>query len=132
MLDTTPSPETETLTWQTALAVGDVVSYRFPVAEDDGTAKPKVRPCLVLDLVTAAGASYARLAYGTTSPTTANYRSVIPVRSPKALRSAGLHRPTGSRGPAASSFRSTRKALFPAVRPERRCLDGSTARPSSG
>ncbi len=94
MLDTTPSPETETLTWQTALAVGDVVSYRFPVAEEDGTAKPKVRRCLVLDLVTVAGASYALLAYGTTSSTTANYGYEISVRSPKALRPAGLHRPT--------------------------------------
>ncbi|WP_082739157.1 hypothetical protein [Aliiruegeria sabulilitoris] len=94
MLDTTASPETGTLNWQELLAVGDVVSYRFPVSEEDGTATPKVRPCLVLDVETIAGTTYALLAYGTTSPTRANAGYEIRVRAPKALRPAGLHRPT--------------------------------------
>ncbi len=94
MLDNTPSPETGTVKWQEGLNVGDVVAFRFPVSEEDGTATPKVRPCLVLDIETIAGLNFALLAYGTTSATSANCGYEIPIRASKALCSAGLHRPT--------------------------------------
>ncbi len=94
MLETTLAHDTETPNWQEALGIGDVVSYRFPVAEEDGTATPKIRPCLVLDLVSVAGSSFAQLAYGTTSSTTANCGYEIPVQSQKALKTAGLHQRT--------------------------------------
>ena len=59
--------------WRSTLAAGDIVAFRFPVSEDDTEAKPKVRPCLVLEIETVCGKRYALLAYGTTSNTAANH-----------------------------------------------------------
>tara|TARA_R110002124_G_scaffold42292_7_gene130338 strand:- start:454 stop:1014 length:561 start_codon:yes stop_codon:yes gene_type:complete len=80
--------------WKATLTAGDIVAYRFPVAEEDGTAAPKMRPCLVLDIETIGGALYALLAYGTSAVTAANKGYEVRVRSGNAVRAAGLHRPT--------------------------------------
>ncbi|PTR11633.1 hypothetical protein [Cereibacter azotoformans] len=48
--DAAPAPD-----WRQALAVGDVVAFRFPVADVEG-GLPKTRPCLVLEVDTVFGA----------------------------------------------------------------------------
>lgn len=94
MLDTTTALlPTMTPAWRDHVAVGDIVSYRFPCATDQDTT-PKTRPCLVLDVETINGQRYALLAYGTTATTGANRGYEIRVRSADALASAGLHKPT--------------------------------------
>jgi hypothetical protein len=80
--------------WHERLSVGDIVSYRFPVADDVGTAQPKARPCLVIDLETLVGTQYAVLAYGTTVTAGPNRGYEVSVRKPHAFLDAGLHKPT--------------------------------------
>jgi hypothetical protein len=80
--------------WQANLNVGDIVSYRFPVAEEPGAASPKARPCLVIDVETLAGVRYAVLAYGTTATAGPNRGYEINVRAAEAFAAAGLHKPT--------------------------------------
>lgn len=93
MLDTTTAPlPMMTPDWRDHIAVGDVVSLRFPCATDDTT--PKARPCLVLDIETINGQRYALVAYGTTATTGANRGYEIRVSFTEALASAGLHKPT--------------------------------------
>lgn len=101
MLDDTTTPAilaaiTQQGNWKAMLAVGDIVSYRFPVADADegGTSEPKARPCLVLDIETIGGATYALLAYGTSSRTNANRGYEIRVLAPAVFRPAGLDKPT--------------------------------------
>lgn len=94
MLDTTPAPlPVMTPDWRDCIAVGDVVSFRFPCATDNDT-MPKARPCLVLDIETINGQRYALLAYGTTATGGANRGYEIRVSFTEALASAGLHKPT--------------------------------------
>lgn len=70
------------------------MSYRFPVSEEDGTAAPKIRRCLVLDIEIIGGERYALLAFGISAKSGANHGYEIRVRSAKAVRAAGLHRST--------------------------------------
>lgn len=94
MLDTQViHPATRPEAWQDRLSHGDVVAFRFPVADEDG-APPKSRPCLVLDVVTIAGTTLVTLAYGTTAQSDANRGCEIHVTRPEAMRAAGVHRPT--------------------------------------
>lgn len=93
MLDTTTAPlPAMTPDWRDCIAVGDVVSFRFPCATDDTT--PKARPCLVLDIEAINGQRYALLAYGTTATGGANRGYEIRVSFAEALASAGLHKST--------------------------------------
>jgi len=94
MLDTTALSTTDTATWQETLAVGDVVSFRFPIAEDGANIAPKARPCLVLDIAEIGGVRYATLAYGTTSKRRANTGYEVRLGKPSEYRAAGLHEPT--------------------------------------
>ena len=81
--------------WQAALRPGDVVSFRFPLAEADAGARtPKARPCLVLELRELGGRPFALLAYGTSSRSGANTGYEIPLLGRAAYEAAGLHEPT--------------------------------------
>ena len=94
MLDTQViHPAARSEVWQDRLSHGDVVLFRFPVADGDGE-PPKPRPCLILDLVTIAGTTLVTLAYGTTAHTNANRGYEIHVTRAEAMRAAGVHRPT--------------------------------------
>ncbi|MCA0273078.1 MAG: hypothetical protein LCH69_13595 [Proteobacteria bacterium] len=98
MFDTQPDdhiakPAPATAGWQSRLTHGDVVMFRYPVADGDGET-PKPRPCLILDVVTIAGSTLVTLAYGTTACSSANRGYEIHVTRAEAMRAAGLHRPT--------------------------------------
>jgi hypothetical protein len=57
--------------WHASLTAGDVVVFRFPLAERQERS-PKARPCLVLDIEDDLFGRNALIAYGTSSPTRAN------------------------------------------------------------
>jgi len=90
MLDTIHTPLTMTPAWQDHAAAGDIVSFRFPLAEDASTVQPKARPCLVLDIVMKGGERYAVLAYGTSSHRRSNVGYEVHVRRRGDYLSAGL------------------------------------------
>ena len=79
--------------WADTLAYGDIVSFRFPVNEEDGV-KPKARPCLVLDVEDRDGLTFVTLAYGTSVGGTANRGYEIRVNRAEDIEAAGLDRPT--------------------------------------
>jgi hypothetical protein len=94
MLDTINTTLTMTPAWQDHVSHGDIVSFRFPLAEESGTGRPKARPCLVLDIETKSDERYALLAYGTTSHRRSNVGYEIHVRRRADYLSAGLDEPT--------------------------------------
>lgn len=74
---------------------GDVVLFRFPLAEeDDEPGAPKRRPCLVLDTLTVGDDRFVEIAYGTSADTRANRGYEIIVKQPSARETAGLSKPT--------------------------------------
>ncbi|PJE27165.1 hypothetical protein PSM7751_03732 [Pseudooceanicola marinus] len=74
---------------------GDVVLFRFPLAEEDNEpGAPKCRPCLVLDTLTAGGEHFVEIAYGTSADTRANRGYEVIVKQPAARETAGLSKPT--------------------------------------
>lgn len=84
--------------WQAELRRGDIVLFRFPVAEAsdgrDQAAMPKLRPCLVLDVHERLGRRIATIAYGTSARTRANRGYNIIAASKSGVETAGLDRPT--------------------------------------
>ncbi|AMY70692.1 hypothetical protein [Frigidibacter mobilis] len=80
--------------WRDTVAIGDIVAFRFPVADEDGGDGLKNRPCLVLEVQDRGGARSALLAYGTSSYGRSNRGYEVRIRRPEALASCGLHRPT--------------------------------------
>lgn len=80
--------------WHDTLSYGDVVIFRFPVAEEDGGDAPKARPCLVLDVERFGDRQYTLLAYGTTQANRANRGYEIRVYAPEEYAAAGLRNPT--------------------------------------
>jgi hypothetical protein len=78
--------------WRQALAPGDVVLFRYPLAEEKAVERPKARPCLVLAICGAADAPRVVLAYGTTSKGRANVGHQIDVRRPADRAAAGLRK----------------------------------------
>ncbi|GGB30482.1 hypothetical protein [Allosediminivita pacifica] len=83
--------------WHEELQRGDVVLFRFPVAEADepsDTVTPKVRPCLVLEVHERMGRRSATLAYGTSAKTRANSGYNVMVATEDGIDCAGLDRPT--------------------------------------
>src|SRR6056297_1555879 len=94
MLDSITSTLTMTAAWQDHLSYGDIVSFRFPLAEEGHTGRPKARPCLVLEIETHGGERYALLAYGTTSRRRSNIGYEVHVRRKVDYLSAGLNEPT--------------------------------------
>lgn len=81
------------LPWTQTLTHGDIVSFHFPVTEEEGVA-PKARPCLVLDVEERDGHRFVTLAYGTSVGGTANRGYEIRVNRPEDATAAGLDRPT--------------------------------------
>ncbi|WP_299821441.1 hypothetical protein [uncultured Jannaschia sp.] len=79
--------------WQDRLSAGDTVSFRFPVAEEDGP-QPKARPCLVLDVQDIDGVRHALMAYGTSRKTRKNCGFEVEVCKTEARAAAGLDRRT--------------------------------------
>jgi len=74
---------------------GDVVLFRFPLAEEDDQAgAPKRRPCLVLDTLTAGDDHFVQIAYGTSADTRANRGYEVIVKQAAARETAGLSKPT--------------------------------------
>ena len=95
MLDAAPiTYPTQTAAWHDAVGYGDILSFRFPLAEEGHTGRPKARPCLVLDIEELGGQRYALLAYGTTSKRRSNIGYEVHVRKPADYLAAGLDRPT--------------------------------------
>ncbi|MGG7644775.1 hypothetical protein ACQ5SP_08235 [Rhodovulum sp. YNF3179] len=81
--------------WQATLGRGDIILFRFPIAERSGAGKgPKCRPCLVLDVYTSKGQRFAKLAYGTSATTRANRGYEVHVTQKDALADAGVNKPT--------------------------------------
>jgi hypothetical protein len=74
---------------------GDVVLFRFPLAEeDDEPGAPKRRPCLVLDALTKGDDRFVEIAYGTSADTRANRGYEVIVKQTAARATAGLSKPT--------------------------------------
>ena len=94
MLDDTSTTLTTTAAWQDHVSHGDIVSFRFPLAEEESAEAPKARPCLVLDIEEIGSQRYALLAYGTTSRRRSNIGYEIHVRRRAEYLSAGLDEPT--------------------------------------
>lgn len=79
--------------WPDDIQRGDVVRFRFSIAEEDGEA-PKLRPCLVLEIGTLNGHRFVTLAYGTGAPAKGKYGYEIIVKGKPSMRAAGLTKPT--------------------------------------
>ena len=81
--------------WRSRLCPGDIVVYRFPVAEGPTSPEtPKARPCLVMEVETFGGRPFATIAYGTSARSGANRGYEVPVLRAADHAAAGLHRPT--------------------------------------
>ncbi len=80
--------------WQDSLQRGDVVLFRFPVTDEDIAKQPKARPCLVLERAALQGATFLKLAYGTSAMTRANRGHEVRVTRPEGMRAAGVGEPT--------------------------------------
>lgn len=94
MLDATqftPDTAASSADWRETLSYGDIISFRFPVRGSE--LPPKIRPCLVLDIVRVGESRYAQLAYGTSAHTHANRGYEVQLNKADA-RAAGLRRPT--------------------------------------
>ncbi|SFB14824.1 hypothetical protein SAMN05421688_3242 [Poseidonocella pacifica] len=94
MLDSAPINPTMTAAWRNEVSYGDIVSFRFPLAEEDHRGRPKARPCLILDTEERGGQRYALLAYGTTSRRRSNIGYEVHVRRRADCIDAGLDKPT--------------------------------------
>lgn len=94
MLDSIQTTLAMTPAWQDLITPGDIVSFRFPLAEEGHAGRPKARPCLILDLEAHGGKRYALLAYGTTSRRRSNIGYEIHVDRRADYLSAGLNEPT--------------------------------------
>lgn len=95
--------------WQAQLRAGDVVTFKFPLAERGARRLGKTRPCLVLSVADHEGVRHALVAYGTTAETPANRGYDLPIDAPEAMAAAGLHRPT--------RFVGARRVLVPLTSP---------------
>lgn len=107
MLDSIQNTPSMTPAWQDHIAPGDIVSFRFPLAEEGHKGRPKARPCLVLDIETRGGQRYALVAYGTSSRRRSNIGYEIHARRPADYQSAGLNEPT--------RFVGARRLLVPLI-----------------
>ena len=70
-----PKPFVLLFDWQEIIERGDVVLFRFPIADDEDSNrdhKPKRRPCLVLDVFSKSETTFVELAYCTSAATKAN------------------------------------------------------------
>ena len=94
MLDSTESNPKISAVWRDLIPARDIVSFRFPLAEDGAAELPKVRPCLVLHIEEIGGERFTLLADGTfrmsaTRCTPAGARSTCPRGSTSLRASSG-------------------------------------------
>lgn len=75
--------------WHATLAVGDVVAFRFPLAERRERS-PKARPCLVLGIQEWVFGTEALIAYGTSRFTRANRGNEITLMTEADCAAAGV------------------------------------------
>lgn len=94
MLDSTPVIPTMTKAWRNHVSYGDIVSFRFPLAEEGSVGRPKARPCLILDIEEKGRQRYALIAYGTTSRRRFSIGYEVHVRRRADYIAAGLNEPT--------------------------------------
>ncbi|MGI3167130.1 hypothetical protein [Pseudooceanicola sp. 200-1SW] len=95
MLDqNTPDTTEETADWAKTVQRGDIVLFKFPIRLAGEGDKPKVRPCLVLEVDGDGGERRIVLAYGTSASTPANRGYEIAITHVADLRAAGLNRAT--------------------------------------
>lgn len=90
-------PDTDTPCWKATISPGDVVRFRFPVADcgdPNAATGPKLRPCLVLEVFHFSCQRFVRLAYGTSAFTEANKGCEVLVKHSGSCATAGLNRPT--------------------------------------
>ena len=81
-------------TWQDALAVGDIVLFRFPMtAAEEAAGRPPMRPCLVLEVERRGAAPRMVLVPGTSRQTRAVSAYEIAVRDADEIVKAGLRGP---------------------------------------
>lgn len=74
---------------------GDVVLFRFPLAEEGHElGAPKRRPGLVLDTLSSGDERFVEIAYGTSADTRANRGYEVIVKQSAARKTAGLAKPT--------------------------------------
>ncbi|MCX8227987.1 MAG: hypothetical protein OTI35_18110 [Sulfitobacter sp.] len=90
--------------WQSDLKPNHIVAFRFP-HERKSSVGPKVRPTLVLDVLTIGEERYAVLAYGTSSPRRRSHDLLVPVTCSAELEAASLNAPT--------KFDGARRILVP-------------------
>ena len=81
------------LDWRAGLRAGDIVSFRFPFA-DESEGQPKARPCLILEVWWLGQQRFARVAFGTTSTSRLDPRQLLDLKDPAQVLKAGLHKPT--------------------------------------
>ena len=95
-----PEPIVAAPDWRETLTRGDVVLFPFPVADTDNPeAKPKIRPCLVLETPKMGDKRFAVLAYGTSAPRGRHSKGYdICVTAPDATQVAALRKPTRFEG----------------------------------
>ncbi|WP_322865928.1 hypothetical protein U5922_006795 [Aquicoccus sp. G2-2] len=89
-----PQPLVPALDWAANPQRGDVVLFRFPVANSTDQEPPKRRPCLVLDVRRRGAECFVELAYGTSSNGRANRGYELIVKQPKSRAHAGLNKST--------------------------------------
>ncbi len=90
-----PQPIVAAHAWAERPKRGDVVLFRFPIAEEAHEPDaPKRRPCLILDVFDWDGGPFVELAYGTSADTKANRGYEVLVKQPGARATAGLAKPT--------------------------------------
>jgi mRNA-degrading endonuclease toxin of MazEF toxin-antitoxin module len=76
------------------VAPGDIVLFRFPVAEGHGSGIIKRRPCLVVNRKTVGGDDLIDIAYGTTAKSRANRGFELHISHDDDLEQAGIAQPT--------------------------------------
>lgn len=80
--------------WQAHLRAGDIVSFKFPLAERTARKHAKTRPCLVLSVADQDGVPHAVVVYGTSADTPANRGHDLFIDTPQSMAAAGLRKPT--------------------------------------
>jgi hypothetical protein len=85
---------TKTREWHETITRGDIALFRFPVADPENGAEPKIRPCLVLEIEHTVVGKRATLAFGTSTPPLKFRGYDILVRCEKGVEAAGLKKPT--------------------------------------
>jgi hypothetical protein len=96
--------QTAPTAWQSDLKPNHIVAFRFP-HERKSSVGPKVRPTLVLDVLTIGEERYAVLAYGTSSSRRRSHDLLVPVTCSAELEAASLYTPT--------KFDGARRILVP-------------------